>query len=104
VHAFVHETRRDMLRPEETQKAWDDFIPSVCRGQRGDRRLSETEETYVVWLITQRRLATPRRAGTWPERGATASRKPASGSIPRGPLLHRWHDLHRQHAGWHPQR
>ncbi len=40
----------------ETQKAWDDFIPPVCRGQRSDRRLSETEETHVVWLITQRRL------------------------------------------------
>ena len=38
----------------ETQKAWDDFTPQVCRGQRGDRRLSETGETHVVRLITQR--------------------------------------------------
>jgi len=44
----------------ETQKAWGDFMPQVCRGQRGDWRLSETGETNVVWLITQRRLATPR--------------------------------------------
>jgi hypothetical protein len=32
-------------------------------------------------LITQRRRATPRRPGTWPKRGATASRKPASGAL-----------------------
>jgi hypothetical protein len=38
----------------ETQKAWDDLMPQVCRGQRGDRRLSETRETDVVRLITQR--------------------------------------------------
>jgi hypothetical protein len=38
----------------ETQKAWYDFMPQVCRGQRGERRLSETGETYVVVLITQR--------------------------------------------------
>jgi hypothetical protein len=31
-------------------------MPQVHRGQRGDRRLSETRETHVVWLITQRRL------------------------------------------------
>ena len=35
--------------------AWDDFMPQVCRGQRGGRRLSGTGETHVVWLITQRR-------------------------------------------------
>jgi len=29
-------------------------MPQICRGQRGDRRLSETRETHVVWLITQR--------------------------------------------------
>jgi hypothetical protein len=77
---------RDAAGHAETggdEKAWDDFIPSVCRGQRGDRRLSRRRMslTYVVWLITQRRLATPRRAGTWPERGATASRNPASGAL-----------------------
>ena len=38
----------------ETQKAWGDCMPQVCRGQRGDWRLSETGETNVVWLITQR--------------------------------------------------
>ena len=38
----------------ETQKAWDDSIPQVRRGQGCDRRLSETGETHVVWLITQR--------------------------------------------------
>ena len=51
VHAFVHVTRRDMLRRGRRQKAWDDFMPHVCRGQRGDRRLSEMGETHVVWLI-----------------------------------------------------
>jgi hypothetical protein len=40
----------------ETQKAREDPIPQVCRGRRGDRRLSETGETDVVWLITRRRL------------------------------------------------
>jgi hypothetical protein len=44
---------------EETQKAGDDFMPQVCRGQRGDRRLSEMGEAHVVWLITQRRM------GSW---------------------------------------
>lgn len=29
----------------------------ICRGQRGDRRPSETAETVVVRLITQRRPA-----------------------------------------------
>ena len=53
----------------------------ACQGQHSGRRLPETAETHVLWLITQRRLATPRRAGTWPERGATASRKPASGAL-----------------------
>ena len=38
----------------ETQKAWDDFMPQVCRGQHGHRRRPETAETDVVWLITQR--------------------------------------------------
>ena len=38
----------------KTQKIRDDFIPHVCQGQRGDWRLPETPETYVVWLITQR--------------------------------------------------
>ena len=38
----------------ETQKAWGDFMPQVCRGQRGDQRPHETPETRVVWLITQR--------------------------------------------------
>ena len=38
----------------ETQKVWDDFLPQVCRGQRGHQRLPETPETHVVWLITQR--------------------------------------------------
>jgi hypothetical protein len=38
----------------ETQKAREDFIPQVCRGQRGDQRQPETAETNVVWLITQR--------------------------------------------------
>jgi hypothetical protein len=73
----------------KTQKTRDDFIPHVCRGQRGDWRLPETAETHVVWLITQRRLATPRRAGTWPRRGSTASRKPVRGALrevrPRAP-------------------
>ena len=31
----------------------------ICRGQRDDRRLSETGETYVVWLKTQRRVGQP---------------------------------------------
>ena len=39
----------------KTQKTRDDFMPHVCRGQRGDWRLPETTETRVVWLITQRR-------------------------------------------------
>jgi hypothetical protein len=41
-------------------------------------------------LITQRRLATPRCASTWPERGAAASRKPASGALreARAPAAH----------------
>ena len=38
-----------MLRRGETEKAWYDFTPQVCRGQRDDRRLSETGETRVVW-------------------------------------------------------
>ncbi len=50
VHAFVHVTRRDMLRRGRRQKAWDDFRPHICRGRRGDRRLSEMGETHVVWL------------------------------------------------------
>jgi hypothetical protein len=42
---------RDAAGHAETgrrQKAWDNFMPQVCRGQRGDRRLSETGETHVV--------------------------------------------------------
>jgi hypothetical protein len=31
----------------ETQKARDDFMPRVCRGQRGHQRLPETPETAV---------------------------------------------------------
>jgi len=54
VHAFVHETWRDRLRRGETQKAREDSIPQVCRGQRGDQGQPETPETNVVWLITQR--------------------------------------------------
>jgi len=38
----------------ETQKAREDSIPQVCRGQRGDQGRPETAETNVVWLITQR--------------------------------------------------
>jgi hypothetical protein len=53
----------------------------VRRGHRIHERSSETRETYVALLITQRRRATPRRPGTWPERGATASRKPACGAL-----------------------
>jgi hypothetical protein len=66
---------------EETEKALDDLPQRVREGQRDGQRQPETPEMRVVWLITQRRLATPRRAGTWPERGATASRKPASGAL-----------------------
>ncbi len=36
------------------QKAGDDFMPQVGRGQRGDQRLPETAETQVGRLITQR--------------------------------------------------
>ena len=35
----------------ETQKAGDDFMPQVGRGQRGDQRLRETAETHVGRLI-----------------------------------------------------
>ena len=39
----------------ETQKAREDFMSPVCRGQRGDQRRPETADTNVVWLlITQR--------------------------------------------------
>jgi hypothetical protein len=38
----------------ETQQVRDDFALRVYRGQRDDRRLPETSETLVVWLITQR--------------------------------------------------
>jgi hypothetical protein len=31
----------------ESQKAWDDFIPRVCRGQRGGRRPSETGDARL---------------------------------------------------------
>ena len=44
-------------------------------------RLPETSETHVVWLITQRRLETSRRASTWLQRNATADRKSASGAL-----------------------
>ena len=76
----------------EMQKAGDDFTPHVDRGQRGDQRRRERAETVVVWLITQRRPATPRPTGTWPERGATAGRKPASGAL-RGPRSRAAHAL-----------
>jgi hypothetical protein len=39
---------------EETQKIRNGLAPQACRGQRRDRRRSETAETCVVWLITQR--------------------------------------------------
>jgi hypothetical protein len=39
---------------EKTQQDWDDFMPLVRRGQRGNQRRRETAETHVVWLITQR--------------------------------------------------
>jgi hypothetical protein len=39
----------------ETWKARDGLALPVCRGRRGDRRLRETTETFVVVLITQRR-------------------------------------------------
>ena len=38
----------------ETQRPRHERPPSVRRGQRGDQRRSETAETHVVWLITQR--------------------------------------------------
>src|SRR5207247_2903502 len=38
----------------ETQRTRNERPPFVRRGQRGDQRRSETAETHVVWLITQR--------------------------------------------------
>lgn len=38
----------------ETHKGRQDLALQVIRGQRGDGRLSETGETNVVLLITQR--------------------------------------------------
>jgi hypothetical protein len=38
----------------ETQKTRDDLAAQAWRGQGGHWRLSETAETPVVWLITQR--------------------------------------------------
>jgi hypothetical protein len=49
---------RDAAGPIETEEmpSFDtDAVPPVDRGQRDDRRRSERPETYVVWLITQRR-------------------------------------------------
>src|SRR5215472_16096693 len=48
---------RDMAGQDETgetQKTREDFMPHVCRGQRGNQRQGEPAETNVVWLITQR--------------------------------------------------
>src|SRR6266568_4186097 len=42
-------------------------------------------ETAVGLLITQRRLAAPRRASTWPERGRNRQSKTGQRRITRGP-------------------
>src|SRR6185312_10819869 len=49
------------LETSDTQRAKDHLTPPVHRGQPRDRRLRETTETNVVWLITQRRLASSAR-------------------------------------------
>src|SRR5438067_5266630 len=69
------------LETSDTRRAKGHLTPPVHRGQRGDRRLRQTAETRVAWLITQRQLALSRRAGRWSERGAAVSRKPASGAL-----------------------
>jgi hypothetical protein len=38
----------------ETRKTRNNLVAHACRGQRDDERLFETQETRVVWLITQR--------------------------------------------------
>ena len=54
VNRFVNRDAAGQPETGETQNARGDLMPQVCRGQRGDRGLSETGETLVVWLITQR--------------------------------------------------
>ena len=63
--------------PVRSQRCKQDNRP----GQPGRQRPGRIPETCAVRLITQRRLVTSRRASTWPERGATASRKPANGAL-----------------------
>ena len=58
------------LETGETWKDRVDFAAQVGRGQRGDRRLLETGETRVVWLITQRsRVQIPPPLPNWQVRG-----------------------------------
>jgi hypothetical protein len=64
----------------ETQKAWNDFMPPVCRGQRGDWRLSETGKTHVAWLITQRLRGAVTGTGRYQVLAATPA---ATSTIPR---------------------
>jgi hypothetical protein len=59
----------------ETEPTERDGTGPVRRGHRTRERRPETPEINVIWLITQRRLATTRCAGTWPER-----RKPQVGN------------------------
>ena len=42
------------VETRETPQTRHERAPSVRRGQRGNQRQSETAETHVVWLITQR--------------------------------------------------
>jgi hypothetical protein len=64
----------------ETQRTRHERPPSVRQGQRGNQRPRETAETDVVWLITPRRLVTPRCANTWGRRCKRQS-KPANGAL-----------------------
>ena len=54
MHGFVHETRRDRLKRRRQGRSEKTSSRKACRGQRGRQRRSETPETKVVWLITQR--------------------------------------------------
>src|SRR6185312_11053936 len=64
------------LETGDTRRAKGHLTPPVHQGQPRDRRLRETTETNVVWLITQRsRVQIPPPLLSWQVRGLFRSWK-----------------------------
>jgi hypothetical protein len=71
--------REPSLAPDRAHRGRPDLLDQTDSWSARRAGTQQTERPCVVVLITQRRLAPLRRAGRWPERGATASRnRPAA--------------------------